>query len=187
VIPLLSNSTLISDLSLDGELPSQDIQECLRYGERVTHIVFGKPLRKNSSGHIYFPPLFDHDETPVDPFDLKLLSIGSSAVIPVPRLEYLEAYNLAILTDEDLLDLITSRINAFKRGEIPALKSVKIDFQRRKQKDITGEVSRLAKEAGIEVSLDLTYAPESSRFFDRFSPSFGLMSNDCTWSSKFVW
>jgi len=184
VLPLLSNSTLITDLSLDGELPSQDIQEFLRHGERVTHLVFGKPLRRNPSGHIFYPPIFDHDVVHPDLFDLKLLSISSSAVLPLPRLESLEAYNLASLTDEGLLDFITSRINASKRGEIAALKSVKIYFHRRRQKDITEEVSRRAKEAGFEFKLELTYAPEGSRFFDRFSPSFGMTSNDCMWSSN---
>jgi hypothetical protein len=54
------------------------------------------------------------------------------------------------------------------------------------QKDITEEVSRLAKEAGVEMRLDLAYAPESSRFLDRLSPSFGLTSNDGTWSSEII-
>jgi hypothetical protein len=106
---------------------------------------------------------------------------------PVPRLEYLEAYQLSSLTDEDLLKLIASRIDASKRGETAALKSVKVHFQRRRQKDITGEVSRLAKEAGIEVKLDLTYPPEGSKFFDRLSPSFGLTPHDCMWSSEVVY
>ena len=185
VIPLLSNSTLISDLLLDGELSSQDIQECLRRGERVTHLVFGKPLRTNSSSQI-FHPHFDEDVVPPDVFDLKFLSIGSSAITPLPRLESLEAYNLASLTDDDLLDLITSRLNAFNRGETTALKYVKLHFQRRRQKDITEDVFRLAKEAGVEVKLDLTYAPEGFRFLDRLSPSFGLRSNDSTWSSEII-
>ena len=184
VIPLLSNSTLISDLSLDGELSPQDIQECLRRGERVTRLAFGKPPRTNSSGQIFYPRLFDQDVVRPDLFDLKLLSIGSSPVTPLPRLESLEAYDLASLTDEDLLDLITGRINAFKRREIAALKFVKIYFQRRRQKDIAEEVSRLAKEAGVEVKLDLTYVPEGSRSLDRLSPSFGLTPNGCMWSSE---
>jgi len=187
MIPLLSNSTLITDLLLDGELSSQDTQECLRRGERITHLVFGKPPRTDPSDHMYYPPFFDQDVVRSDNFDLKLLSVGSSAMAPLPKLESLEAYNLASLADEDLLNLITSRINAFKRGEIAALKSVKIYFQRRRQKDITEEVSRLAKEAGIEVKLDLVYTPGGSRFLDRFSPSFGLTSNDCMWSSEIIW
>jgi hypothetical protein len=186
VIPLLSNSTLISDLLLDGELSSRDTQECLRRGERVTRIVFGKPPRAKPSVHLFYPSFSDEDVVRPDLFDLKLLSIIQSAVTPLPRLESLEAYNLASLRDEDLLDLITSRINAFKRGEIAALKSVKLYFQRRRQKDITEEVSRLAKEAGVEVKLDLTYAPEGPRCFDRLSPSFGLTSNDGTWSSEII-
>jgi hypothetical protein len=187
MIPLLSNSTLITDLSLDGELSTQDIQECLRRGERVTHMVVGKPPRTAPSGDIFYPPFFDQNVVRSDNFDLMLLSIGSSSVTPLTKLESLEAYDLASLTDEDLLDLITSRIDAFKRGEIAALRSVKIYFKRRRQKDITGEVSRLAKEAGIEVKLDLIYPPDGSRFFDPFSPSFGLTSNDCMWSSEIIW
>jgi len=186
MIPLLSNSALISDLLLDGELSSQDTQECLRHGERVTHMVLGKPPPTDPSGHMFYPPFFDQDVVRPDHFDLKLLSIGTSAVTPFPRLESLEAYNLARLTDEDLLDLITSRTNAFKRAEIAALKSLKINFRRRRQKDIKEEVSRLAKEAGIEVKLDLTYAPEGSRVFDHLSPSFGLTPNDCMWSSEII-
>ena len=188
MIPLLSNSTLITDLSLDGVLSSQDIQECLRRGEGVTHIVLGKPPRTDPSGHIYYPPFFDEDVVRPDNFYLKLLPIGSSSVLPLPKLESLEAYDLASLADEDLLDLITSRINAFKRGEIAALKCVKIYFQRSRQQDITEEVSRLAKEAGIEVKLNLIYAQlDDSRFLDRFSPSLGLTSDDCMWSSEIIW
>jgi len=133
-----------------------------------------------------YPPLVDQDLVLPDVFDLKLLSIGSSPVTPLPRLESLEAYNLESLTDEDLLDVIMSRINAFKRGEIAALKSVKAYFQRPLQKDITEDVSRLAKEAGVEVKLYLAYAPPSSRFFDRLSPSFGLTFNDSIWSSESI-
>ena len=65
---------------------------------------------------------------------------------------------------EDILDLIKSRIDAFKRGETMALKFVKIYFRRRKQRHIT-EVSRLSMEAGVDVKLDLIYAPESSTFY----------------------
>ena len=184
MIPLLSNSTLISDLLLDGELSSQDIQECLQRGELVTHLVFGKPPPTLPSGQIFYAPPFDEDVVRPDHFDLKLLSIGSSSVTPLPRLESLEAYNLVSLKDEDLLDLVTSRLNAFKRCEVAALKSVKIYFQRQRQKDIAEQVSQLAKEAGVEVKLDLTYMSEGSRLFDRLSPSFGLTPSDCMWSSE---
>ena len=181
VITLLSNSTLISDLLLDGKISSQDTQECLRRGERVTHIVFGDPPPTNASGGAFYPRLLDSDAVQPDLFDLKILSIGSSVVTPlVPRLEYLEAYHLSSLSDEDLLDLITSRINAFKHGVTTScLKSVKIHFRRQRQMDITEEVSRLAKEAGVEVKLELAYASKLPRFLDRLSPSFGLAVNDC--------
>ena len=182
VIPLLDNSTLISYLSLDGGLSSQDTQECLRRGERVTHVVFGKPPFANTSNHL-FPFNMDPDVIHRDPFDLKVLSIDSEAVALLPRLESLEAYNLSSLTDEDLLNVITSRIKAFRRGETAALNSIKISFRRQRQKDISEEVSRLAKAAGIEVKLDLDYPPQGSRFFDPLSPSFGFISRDDIWSS----
>ena len=182
VIPLLDNSTLISYLSLDGGLSLQDTQECLRRGERVTHVVFGKPPFANTSNHL-FPFNMDPDVIHRDPFDLKVLSIDSEAVALLPRLESLEAYNLSSLTDEDLLNVITSRIKAFRRGETAALNSIKISFRRQRQKDISEEVSILAKAAGIEVKLDLDYPPQGSRFFDPLSPSFGFISRDDIWSS----
>ena len=156
---------------LDGELSSQDIQECLR-GEQVTRLVFGNPLRTDPSD-ITYPLILDQDLVRPDVFDLKLLSIGLSALTRLPRLESLEAYNLANLTNDDLLNMIMSRINAFKRGEVGALKSVKIYFQRPIQKDITEEVFRLGKEAGVEAKLDLTYAPAGSKILDRL---YGLLT-----------
>jgi hypothetical protein len=172
VLPLLENSTLINDLSLDGGLSSQDTRECLQRGARVTRIVFGKPPHANA-------PRVLPDTIPPDIVDLRILSIGSLDLNPLPRLESLEAHQLSNLTDEDLLDVITSRINASKQGETAALKSVKISFQRPRQKDITEDVSRIAKEAGIEVKLDLTYLPEEGfTFLKRLSPSFGLTLNN---------
>jgi hypothetical protein len=177
VIPLFENSTLIRDLSLDGGLSSQDIQECLRRGQRVTRVVFGKP----PPGYFSPPPLINPDKIHPDRFDLRILLVGSVETTLLPRLESLEAYYLSSLSDEDLLEVITSRINAFKRGETAALKVVTIHFQRYRQKDITEDVSRLAKEAGIEVKLDLNYPPESSKLLDRLSTSYGLTSNGGTW------
>jgi len=184
VIPLLSNSTLISNLALSGELPSQDLEEILRRGEKITHIVFGRPSPSNfASSH---SSLMDPYVARPDVVDLNLLSINSSAETLLPRLQSLEAYRIASFTDEDVLDLIKSRINAFKRGETTALNSVKIHFQRRKQKDITEDVSRLAKEAGVELKLDLIYAKKGPKFYDHLSPSFGLSLNDCSWSSEII-
>jgi hypothetical protein len=187
VISLLENSTLISDLSLDGGLSSQDIQECLQRGAQVTHVVFGIPPLTNTFGD-YFPPRLinlNPDADPVHPdrFDLKILSIDSVATTLLPRLESLEAYHLSSLTDEELLDMITSRINAFIRGETAALKAVKIHFLRYRQKDISNDVSRLAKEAGIEVKLDLDYPPSAGTFklMDRLSASHGLSRYQGMW------
>ena len=182
VIPLLENSTLINDLSLNM-LTSPDIEDCLQRGEQVTHIVFGRPSPTNTYGQTQLLPLpfMDPDIIRQDPFDLKILSIGSVEMILLPRLESLEAYNLSSLTDKDLLDMITSRIHASQRDEVAALKSVKIHFQRHRQKDITEDVSRLAQEAGIEVKLDLTYPTESPILLNRLSLSFGLTPNEGMW------
>ena len=179
VIPLLENSTLISTLSLDGGLSSQDTYECLQRGAQVTRIVFGRPpIPFTFSGVPPLRALNNPDVIRQDHFDLKILSIGSVEMTLLPRLEFVEAYYLSSLTDEDLLDMITSRIHASQRGEVAALKSVKMLFQRHRQKDITEDVSRLAKEAGIEVELELTYAAESAISLDRLSPSFGLTLNE---------
>ncbi|KIM41316.1 hypothetical protein M413DRAFT_146373 [Hebeloma cylindrosporum] len=183
VIPLLENSTLISYLSLDGGLSRQDMQQCLQHGAGVTHVVFGRAIRYPGS-HLfepYFPPYTtDTDVVRRDIFDLKILFIGagSGSVTLLPRLESLEAYQLSSLTDEDLLDIITNRIDAYRRGEAAALKSVKIHFQRRRQRDITEDVSRHAKEAGIEVKLDLVYPVERFHLVDRLSPSCGFIPDD---------
>ncbi|KIM41499.1 hypothetical protein M413DRAFT_149674 [Hebeloma cylindrosporum] len=175
VILLLGNSALISDLSLVGDFSTQDIRECLQRAGRITRVVFGRPPPTNTSGHHPFPPIFeDTDVVYPDQFDLRMLLIGSEPVTLLPRLEYLEIYCLSSLTDEDLLDVIKSRINAFQRGEAAALKCLKLNFQRRRQKDIKEDVIRLAREAGIEVKLDLTYQPEICEFIDRLSPSFGI-------------
>jgi len=170
VLPLLENSTLISDLSLDGRPSSQDIQECLQRGAQVTHLAFGRPPSANASRE--YP-----DEVLPDVFDLRLLSISSLDVSPLPKLESLEAHQLSSLTDEELLEVISGRINASKRGKTAALKSVKVSFQRQRQKDITENVYQLAEEAEIEMELDLTYLPKELKFLKRLSPSFGLTSS----------
>jgi len=48
-------------------------------------------------------------------FDLTLLSANPSAETLLTRLESLEVHLIASFTDEDVLDLIESRINAFRR------------------------------------------------------------------------
>ena len=170
VLPLLENSTLISDLSLDGRPSSQDIQECLQRGTQVTRLAFGRPRSANASRE------YPNHVLP-DIFDLRLLSVSSLDVSPLPKLESLEAYQLSSLTDEELLEVIGSRINASKRGKTAALKSVKVSFRRQRQKDITEDVYQLAEEAEIDMELDLTYLPTELKFLKRLSPSFGLTSS----------
>ena len=91
----------------------------LRLGEQVTHTVFDKPPPSNfASRH---SPLWTHTWRP-DLFNLKLLSSNPSADTLFPRLGSLEAHLIASFTDGDVLDLIESRINAFKCGEATAIK-----------------------------------------------------------------
>ncbi|KIM41497.1 hypothetical protein M413DRAFT_11052 [Hebeloma cylindrosporum] len=179
VLPLLENSTLIRDLSLGGSLSSKDVYKCFQPGAQITRIVFGKPLPANAPP--IKPPL-----KPSDVVDLRILSGASHPVIPLPRLEFLEAHQLSRLTDEDLLEIITSRIEAFKRGETVALKSIKISFLRQIQNDISEEVSRLAREGGIEIKLALTYLTKQGinikSLTQRLSPSFGLSLAQDVWS-----
>ena len=110
VIPLLEDSILISDLSLDGELFIARYLGCLQRGAQVTHLVFGVPPLTNGTFGDYFPPpLINADGVFRDSFDLKILSIGSVTTTLLPRLESLEAHHLSSLTDEDL-DMITRLI-----------------------------------------------------------------------------
>lgn len=121
VIPLLENSTLISNLSLRGGLSSEDTEECLRRGAQVTHVVFGRSPPRDANGRPSYFIYTDPDVTSQDPFDFRILSVDSSAMTVLPRLESLEAYHRYSFTDEDLLGVIASRIDGFRRGQTAAL------------------------------------------------------------------
>ena len=74
-------------------------------------------------------------------------------------------------TDEGILRLLRSRLDAARRGDIPPLRRLKLQFARHRQQDIIEEASELAKSAGFELSLELDYPPDELRYNGRLSPS----------------
>ncbi|KAF8961817.1 hypothetical protein BDZ97DRAFT_1827286 [Flammula alnicola] len=167
----------VRKLALD--LPADvysDIIECLQIGVPLTHLVTTKHIPHNTA----------QDEDPQEDFlDLNLLTIGkkssllSSGEILLPNLEILEAHQISTFTDENLLDLISSRIDASTRGEASVLSYIKIQFNRPKQMDIMGELSGGEGggdqyENGATVLANCQAGPASGRL----SASFGLEDDD---------
>ncbi|KIM47159.1 hypothetical protein M413DRAFT_7746 [Hebeloma cylindrosporum] len=118
---------------------------------------------------------------PEDCLDFSVFAInttGGCKDILVPKLEVLEMYNVQRLTDETILRVLLSRIDAAQMGVVSPLRHVKIDIWRRRQKDIHEAVLEHAKSAGFEMKLELNYLPYRRVYHDRFSPSFLLASDN---------
>ncbi|KAF8961805.1 hypothetical protein BDZ97DRAFT_1827250 [Flammula alnicola] len=188
---LLGRSTTVRKMALD--LPAEvysDIIECLQIGVPLTHLVVGqtrKARKRNRQLCSIFPSYKVQDEDPQeDFFDLNLLTIGkkssllSSGEILLPNLEVLEAHQISTFTDENLLEMISSRIDASTRGEASVLSYIKIQFDRPKQMDIMGELFGRAKAAGISMKLELQYSltAKPGPASGRLSASFGLEDDD---------
>ena len=108
-----------------------------------------------------------------DVFDFNLLIIqGNSSQNVLPKLEFLEANGIRGFTDEDILRLLTNRIDAALRGVVSPLRHLKLQMLRQRQRDIREEAFELARSAGFELKLELIYPPESPPYRGRLSPSF---------------
>ncbi|KDR78390.1 hypothetical protein GALMADRAFT_245553 [Galerina marginata CBS 339.88] len=181
LLTLLENKSgnAIDKLSLqsDGLLP-EGILGCLRRAYDAKHLSLSNPMdgRMNTA--------YNTGTSDSDYFDLGHLTIlpdistaaaGGDCVL-LPNLERLEAYRIFSFTDQNLLNLIGSRLDAWKRGLIQApLKSVRIEFCRpRELPDIEDAVLRIADAVGLKVELDLVYAKKQPKNGGFFSPSFGL-------------
>jgi hypothetical protein len=70
--------------------------------------------------------------------------------------------------------VLTSRIDAARRGDISPLRCVRMQISRRRQRDIRKEVLGLAKSAGFEMKLELRYTRDGPPYRGRLSPSFFL-------------
>ncbi|KDR77287.1 hypothetical protein GALMADRAFT_246625 [Galerina marginata CBS 339.88] len=174
-------------------IPPEEILGCLRIAHRTKHLVLGQqPSFIDADGGLLY-----HRQSMVsyDHFDLNNLLISPDSGIArldevdegnvlLPDMEHLEAYGISSFTDSNLLDLISSRFDAWKRGAATsALKRVRLDFCRPKQlPDIEAAVSRLAEGAGVKLEFELTYSKALHRSFQPLSPMFGLTLDDRSWS-----
>jgi len=145
-----------------------DIVMCLRLADKVSHLVL-----TGSS----FPFGIEDDALGNDSFDLHLLTVHNnpgSREILLPQLEVLEVDDIRQFSDEEILHLLTSRLDAARRGDVSPLRCLKLQFARHRQRDITEEASERAKYAGYGLSLELDYPPDGLPYNGRLSPSFAI-------------
>jgi len=125
----------------------------------------------------YYVTDIEDDMLGKDVFDLHLLTIhnnGAPQDILLPKLQVLEMNDIRLFTDEDILQLLTSRLDAARRGDVAPLRRLKLQFARHRQRDIRDEAYERAKSAGFELSLELDYPPDGLPYNGRFSPSFAI-------------
>ncbi|KIM43023.1 hypothetical protein M413DRAFT_394032, partial [Hebeloma cylindrosporum] len=155
-------------------LRPEDTLTCLRLANGISHLV----LRY---GYYSYDPI-EQDALGSDSFDLHLLTVhidsGSRAIL-LPKLEVLEVDDIRQFTDEDLLSLLTSRMDAARRGYVSPLRHLKLQFARQRQRDIREEACQRAQSSGFELNLELDYAPDSLLFNGWLAPSYGIPSRRC--------
>ncbi|KAF8961821.1 hypothetical protein BDZ97DRAFT_1827307 [Flammula alnicola] len=195
---LLERSATVRKLALDLSVDLfSDIVQCLQIAVPITHLILGeshetrmriRQIARASPSNTEPEHLLTHKK---DFVDLNLLTIGkessllSSKKILLPNLEVLEAWQLSAFTDENLLEMISSRIDASSRGEASMLRYIRLQFDRPKQMDIVDELAKRAKAAGVNMKLELQYSLLTKPFgFGRLSPSFGLPVEDNVLSFK---
>ena len=145
-----------------------DTVMCLRLANKVSHLV----LTGTS-----FPFGIEDDALGNDSFDLHLLTVHNNSgtrEILLPKLEVLEVDDIRQFSDEEILDLLTSRLDAARRGDVSPLRRLKLRFTRHRQRDITEEASERAKCAGYELNLELDYPLDGLPYNGRLSPSFAI-------------
>ncbi|PPQ70720.1 hypothetical protein CVT24_000836 [Panaeolus cyanescens] len=120
---------------------------------------------------------FDPSET--------LSQISPNDPILLPHLISLKAWGVHAMTDQTLLDFITSRMEGecTKHGCVP-LKRVLMTFKRTRQMDIVPHVRKIEPD-GEQLQLNLVYTPEPPPFAKETSGRFGLnvtpFGPDTTW------
>ncbi|KIM43024.1 hypothetical protein M413DRAFT_26231 [Hebeloma cylindrosporum] len=148
----------------------EDTITCLRLANQLSHLV----LRSPSSAYGLI------EDRSLDSFNLDLLTIPNNSSpsvsqdILLPKLEVLEMNYISQFTDERILHLLTTRLDAAQRGEVAPLRRLKLHFARQMQRDIKEEAFERAKSAGFELSLELTYPADAPPYNGQLSPSFGL-------------
>ena len=180
---LISNATAsLEVLSIDPRtFRLEHVLQCLRLAAHVKQLIIGdKPFFPNvrdsegiSPGH-----LFDL-EALLEAFTVRTTEYESSTTgstplqndILLPNLESLEANDLYVIADESLHRILTSRIDAARLGLTSPLRRIKMVFRRQKREDILSEIVARARDAGIEMKLDLVYRPPAYNIRP-WSPSF---------------
>ena len=198
VLHFLENSPPLEKLILEGALSRENFRECLRLTPKVTHLTINRAPPNLGSPRPFSPFQYaERDFVRLDNIELDVLcgddgadASGLDAVETdlIPKLEILEAYDMCSFSDEHLLRLISSRIGPSRNPGVAQLRRVTIYFLRQRQLDITGEVSRLAQAAGVDLHLDLSYAPAGPKQLDRLSALYGLThyAYDQTWSPEIL-
>ena len=156
-------------LSIDPRsFKAEDSLMCFRLASEITHLSLG------ITPSFYYQ---EEDMLPPDSLDFNIFAVESECEdILLPKLEVLEMYDVQELTDETLLRVLISRVDAAQRGDVSPLRHVKMQISRPRQEDIQEAVLERAKFAGIEMKLELQYASDRSPYKERLSPSFSLSS-----------
>jgi len=149
----------------------EDSLRCFRLASEITHLSLGTTTS--------FYVQAEEDMLPPDSFDFNIFAVKSGCEdILLPKLEVLEMYDVQELTDETLLRVLISRVDAAQRGDVSPLRRVKMQISRQRQEDIREAVLERAKFAGTEMTLELQYESDRLPYKDRLSPSFSLSSFD---------
>ena len=161
-------------------LRREDIPIWLHMVDTVSHLVIKDSHAIQNEGYME-EDIFIHDS---EDFDINLLRVVNNPTptpetlhtkIPLPNLDTLEVYGTQKYTDEEILGVLRSRIDALRRGEVSPLRQVKFQFWRQQQIDFKAEVVQYAESTGIAMELELEYPPEALiPYIGRLSPSFLL-------------
>ena len=162
-------------------LRQEDTPIWLHMATTVTHLVIKDSRRPIPNNGAMEEDLLIHD---LEDFDINLLRVDNNPTptpetphgeILLPSLDTLEVYGVQRLTDEEIIGVLRSRIDASRRGEVSPLRRVKFQFWRQKQNDFKAEVVQYAELAEIAMELELEYPPEALiSYRGRLSPSFLL-------------
>jgi hypothetical protein len=167
-------ASTIRNLMLEPlNLRPEDTLTCLRLTREVSYLILNCTP--------YFISNAEDDILGDDSFDLNLLRIHDNSSPPdksqdiiLPKLEFLEVNDIRKFTDENILCLLTNRIDAARRGDVSPLRRLKLQISRHRQRDIEKEAVELAKSAGFELKLELNYPPDAPLYNGRLSPSFAF-------------
>ncbi|KDR82008.1 hypothetical protein GALMADRAFT_152802 [Galerina marginata CBS 339.88] len=135
-----------------------------------------------------------------DPVCLKLLTVENDGLLKtnpfggphddseilLPHLEVFESRHGTNLTDEQVLQFITSRMSPLSQGAVASLKCVRIMFDRTKKIDVVQAVEHFREFTGMRFDppkLDLKYRSEDPpKVPGPTAPSFALSEDGRSWN-----